>query len=421
MTDYSNISPAIGELHWQNSITHDNGQFASDGGGKSSLVLGQPGKGKTTLLCYIAQMSRCIPVGGKSDLIRDLLEKNPLNQYAGKVFQETVLWRARDMDSFANILYENWQRSLKGTVGATKRACVWVHELDKHIVFFSHNHKRQPVCIENFPPPRFYKDAEDLLKKLEWGMINIVLEPQTYHLGPGLIQKLREKKMDISEEDDRARERAALKRNDPHRPGGAHRKRKIPTSYEKREVSPSYFWFEMIHVAKSQNHDRHIHFVLDEVDDIFEARSEGDVWKLIEMLANDWKDLRKHNISTSLSTHEIDFIDWRILPRIDYIIWMTGARLHARSAIKVQPLVSNLPIGKFLIEQRGITFGQNEFHKIPLAQPAVRIDGLKGEDPIIDDKTAYAIMEKYAEMWGVIREKEVIDLGPASEEQKIEV
>ena len=162
-------------------------------------------------------------------------------------------------------------------------------------------------------------------------------------------------------------------------------------------------------------------FCLDEIDDIFEARSEGDVWKLIEMLANDWKDLRKHNISTMLSTHEIDFIDWRILPRIDYIIWMTGARIHARSVIKVQTLVSNLPIGLFLIEQRGITFGKNTFNKIPLAQPAVRIDGLKGEDFNLTEPVAARIMNQYAEQWGVLKAEEIIDLDHIDVKDKEEV
>jgi hypothetical protein len=409
MTDYSTISTHLGNELWQKSITHDNGQFAQDGGGKSTLLLGQPGKGKSTLMCYMAQMSRCMHNGSKLDLIKDITEKNDLSQHAGKVFQETCVWRARDMDSFANIIPCNWYNSFKGSMGSTKDMCLWVHEADKQIVFFSYNHKRQEICVNGLPAPMFYKDAEDLLRHLKWGAINVVLEPQTYHLSQTLIQKLREKKMDISEDDDRENERKKL-RKEKGKPHVKKSTRNVQTDYERREVSSSYFWFDMIHVAKSQNRDRHIMFSLDEVDDIFEARSEGDVWKLIEMLANDWKDLRKHNISTVLSTHEIDFIDWRILPRIDYIIWITGARLYGRSAIKVQPLVSNLPIGKFLIEQRGISFGQNDFGKIPLSQPAVRIDGLKGEDFILTDTVANRLMEKYAESWGIMKEKEILNL-----------
>jgi hypothetical protein len=404
MSDYSKISSYIGSQHWQNCITHDNGQFAQDGGGKSTLLLGQPGKGKTTLLCYKAQLSRCMHHGSKIPFIGDIIEERDLSGYAGKIFQETVIWRARDMDSFANVIPCNWSRSFGGSMGSIKDVYLWIHEADKQVIFYSYNHKRQEMCIDGLPAPQFYSCAEDLLARLHWGAINVVLEPQTYHLSPTLIQRLREKKMDISDEDDRENERVKLRKQK----GKSYVKkstRNVQTEYEKREVSSSYFWFDMIHVAKSQNKDRHIHFILDEVDDIFEARSEGDVWKLIEMLANDWKDLRKHNISTSLSTHEIDFIDWRILPRIDYIVWMTGARIHSRSSIKVQALVSNLPIGLFLIEQRGITFGKKTFEKIPKSQPAVRIDGLKGEDFVLTDSVANRIMEEYAQKWGVVRDE----------------
>jgi hypothetical protein len=409
MTDYSNISIPIGERNWQNSITHDNGQFAQDGGGKSTLYLGQPGKGKSTLMCHAAQMSRCMHNGSKIEFIGDLLAKNDLSKYSGKIYQETVIWRARDMDSFGNIIPENWQTSYKGAMGSTKDMYLWVHENDTNVIFYSYNHKRQEIPVKGLPAPQFYTDAEDLIKRLHWGAINVVLEPQTYKLSQTLIQKLREKKMDINANDDRENERKKLQKSK-----ASHVKKSTKalfTEYERREVSPSYFWFDLIHVAKSQNKDRHIMFSLDEVDDIFEARSEGDVWKLIEMLANDWKDLRKHNISTNLSTHEIDFIDWRILPRIDYIVWMTGARLHARSSIKVQSLVSNLPIGMFLIEQRGITFGQNTFGKIPLSQPAVRIDGLKGEDFNLTEGVARKLLQKYEELWCGTRSDDIIDLG----------
>jgi hypothetical protein len=409
MTDYSNISIPIGERNWQNSITHDNGQFAQDGGGKSTLYLGQPGKGKSTLMCHAAQMSRCMHNGSKMEFVGDLLAKNDLSKYAGKIYQETVVWRARDMDSFGNIIPQNWLHSYKGAMGSTKELYLWIHEADTNVIFYSYNHKRQEIVVNGLPAPQFYKDAEDLMKRLHWGAINVVLEPQTYKLSQTLIQKLREKKMDINAEDDRGNERKKLAKSK-----ASHVKKgsiNVFTEYEKREVSPSYFWFDMIHIAKSRNKDRHILFSLDEVDDIFEARSEGDVWKLIEMLANDWKDLRKHNISTNMSTHEIDFIDWRILPRIDYIVWMTGARLHARSSIKVQSLVSNLPIGMFLIEQRGISFGQNTFGKIPLAQPAVRIDGLKGEDFNLTETVAKRLLQKYEEMWIGKRSDDIIDLG----------
>jgi len=413
MTSYDRISTKIGDKNWQDSITHDDGTFSPDGGGKSTLHLSQPGKGKTTLMCYEAQMSRCMHVT-KSDFVHDIIAKNDLSGYAGKIFQETVIWRARDMDSFANIIPQNWYTSFKGSLGSVKQLYLWVHENDTNVIFYCFNQKRQEMAVLNLPPPQFYTDAEDLIRRLHWGAINVVLEPQTYRLSPTLIQRLREKKMDISESEDRDQEykKSQVERKDKttRTRGRKHSRARMPTNYEKREVSSSYFWFELIHVARKMNKRRHIMFSLDEVDDIFEARSEGDVWKLIELLANDWKDLRKANISTSLSTHETDFIDWRIMHRIDYFIWMAGAGIHSKSILTVQALVSNLPMGAFLIEKRKIDFGINYFGKIPLAQPAVRIDGLKGEQLQLTEGTAKRLLRAYEESWTGRRVDDIIDI-----------
>jgi hypothetical protein len=402
--DYSNISKYIGEKNWNDSITHDSGQFAANGGGKSSLHLSQPGQGKSTLLCYEAQMSKCLHVS-KIDFIKDLLAKNDLSPYAGKIFLETVLWRIRDLDSCPNIIAQNWWNSFKGRMGATKEFHLWVHERDiNKVLFYSYNHKRQEICIKNLPAPHVYKDSQDLMKRLRWGCVNAILEPQSYTLSPTLIQRLREKKMDISEDAERDEEyKKAVKSKTP----GRKSKKSTKTSYENREVSPSYFWFDMIHTARKMNKYRHLHFILDEIDDVFEPRSEGDVWKLIDMVAGDWKDLRKANISTSLATHETDFIDWRILKRIDYFYWMAGASVHnSYSMLKIQNLVSDLPIGTFLVERRKMDFGINTFEKIPLGQPAMRVDGLKGETFNIPPKACERILKQYEESWSVVTKDE---------------
>lgn len=379
MTDYSRISSKIGHRHWIDSVTHDDGQFAADGGGKSTASFSSPGKGKSTLMCYVAQSCRFLH-GSKGDFVNDFSRHEDVSSY--KVFLETVIWRVRDFDAFSNIIAANWADSMRGHEWseAIKDLHLFVHK-DDSLLFYSLNHKKKPVPVRNLPLIERYEDSDDLMRKIHWGAINAVVEPQTYHLSRTLIQKLREKKMGISEAAERKdAEEANTRSNKKNPPAHRPRKNAALTGYEKREISPAYFWFDMIHTAMESNHLRHITFCIDEWDDIAEARSEGDVWKLIDVLAQDWKTLRKANISTHLSTHQTDYVDWRILKRIDYFIWMRGAVIHpSYSMINRQSIVSDLPMGMFIIESRMIDFGRENFGKIPYSQPAVRIDGLKGQ------------------------------------------
>ena len=375
MTDYSRISAKLGNEHWLSSIIHDDGQFASDGGGKTTGSFSAPGKGKSTLMALTAQMCKYVN-GSKKDLIHDLSTEQDISSY--KIYLETVIWRVRDFDAFANIIPQNWMTSFKGRWKATvKDFHLFVH-VDDDLLFYAYDHKKRVIPIRNLPPIERYSDSDDLMRKLHWGAINAVVEPQTYKLSQILIQKLREKKMDVSEDDDREEETDKRMKDRPR--GVKKSTRTTQTEYERREVSPAYFWFDLIHVAMRSNKTKHIMFCIDEWDDIAEARSEGDVWKLIDVLASDWKTLRKSNISAQLSTHQTDYVDWRILKRIDYFIWMKGATIHpAYSMITSQNIVSDLPMGLFLIEEPKISFGRQPFDKIPYSQPTVRIDGMKGQ------------------------------------------
>lgn len=404
MTDYSKISAKIGHKHWLSSIIHDDGQFASDGGGKSTVYLASPGKGKSTLMCQAAEVSKFV-YGSKHDFIKDFVAGEPLDSY--KVFLETVIWRIRDFDAFGNLAPQNWLNSFKGWQASVKELHLWVHEDDLNIIFYAFNHKKQPMPVKNLPPVEYYKDADDLTRRLHWGAINAVLEPQSYHLSPLLIQKLREKKMDMDEETEQENEREELqnaRRAEKRKPLKDRQRvskkvhRGTTADYQHREVSPAYFWFDLIHTVLEANKTRHVHFCIDEWDDIAEARSEGDVWKLIDVLAQDWKTLRKSNISTHLSTHQTDYVDWRILKRIDYFIWMKGAIIHpSYSMLNAQHLVSNLPMGTFLIEEKKVSFGIETFDKIPYNQPNVRIDGLKGQSLRLTESQAKIILKTMCE------------------------
>jgi hypothetical protein len=287
VTDYSLISAKTGHKLWVNSITHDDGQFASDGGGKSTGSFSSPGKGKSTLMCYAAQSCRYL-YGSKHDFVETFCAGEPTDSF--KVFKETVIWRVRDFDAFANIIPENWAISFKngGWCAGIKDLYLFVHNEDD-LLFYSYNYKKQPIPVRNLPPVERYSDTDDLMHKLHWGAINAVVEPQTYHLSLSLIQKLREKKMDQSNEDDltdEIRREKMLTRKSRligenqtreiiRKPSISKRVKNAMTEYERREVNPAYFWFDLIHTAMESNRLRHITICIDEWDDIAEARKIG--------------------------------------------------------------------------------------------------------------------------------------------------
>lgn len=367
---YGHISKHKGRKNWAEANIHDDGMVQTSGGGKSTLSLGMMGVGKSTLGCYSAQECMYLNNESKKKLVDQIASSEPLDIIdTSKCHPETVIWRGRESDSFSNILPENWKRNLemKGIYKPVKSVHLFVHE-DDDLIFYQYP-QHEPVAVEHLPPIERYENAADIMHKLHWGEINVVYEPQTYVLSNELVQRLKERKMDNH-----------------------------VFSYANKEVKSAYFWFDIFLVCRMMNKQRHIQIMVDEWDDVVEARPEGDAWKLAEDLANGWKDLRRANISTHLSTHQTDFVDWRILKRIDYLVWMRGSTIHPNySCIKRQSIVSNLPMGQYIIETRTIDFGIMEFDRISNKQQDVRVDGIKGYPKILNRNERQKIAQMLVE------------------------
>jgi len=417
MVNYEKIRP--GYDLWLESVFHDSGEYSNAGGGKTTGYFSLPGMGKSTLLCIATQITSSFPgkqnkgafIKAQSALLEDPGNKDLLDIIQSYVIEpETCIWRIRDSDGFANLIKPNWDRSFRGNREAPlgKPFHIWVHEKDADTVFFyCIDEKYNVVPVKNIPQIEYYHDAVDLISNLHIGCINAVLEPQTYKLSSEMISRLKEKKMEINDEYETELKDRAIRAEDradraetgrkPGRPKGTRSRSKRAAGtgkYEQMEIAPAYFWFDLIHTALKWNRRRHITFVIDEWDDVAEARSEGNAWKFIDILANDWKSLRRNNISAYLTTHQTDFVDWRILKRMEYKIWMRGAIVKdAWSMISQQELISGLDIGRYIIEYSKIRFGLCPFPKIPHSQPSVNIDGLKGQQRFLKPKEMDRLMK----------------------------
>jgi hypothetical protein len=113
---------------------------------------------------------------------------------------------------------------------------------------------------------------------------------------------------------------------------------------------------------------------LDEFDQVVENFSEGLQWKLIADLGSRIRALRKANISSFFATHQWAFVDWRIANRIEYYGFLRGCSCNKNySMVREQSLISDLPIGTILLEEKKVSFGIFRFPRILESHPAVQI------------------------------------------------
>jgi hypothetical protein len=191
------------------------------------MYLSPPGKGKSTLMAQSAQFVRTVDGASKKKYVAALNEGSAKKDYIVK--PETVIWRIREFDNFNTLIPQNWIKSYPNQSVAFKPVHVFVHEKDNPL-FYAYD-KGEPVPPINFPHIEYYRDAQDIMRKLHWHGINAILEPQTYRLSDNLIFSLQKHKM---EDDDTGELQDPTKKKGKGRP-----KKKI--DYTKKFVDPAYF------------------------------------------------------------------------------------------------------------------------------------------------------------------------------------
>jgi hypothetical protein len=379
MSVYDKISKKIGRQNWNYNIFHDDGNVESDGGGKSCAYLAPPGKGKSTLMAQAAQFVRSVIGDSKKSYISHVAQGKDCSHFT--IEPETVLWRLREFDNFASLIPPNWINSYPNWGAEVKPVHVFVHELDNPLFFSIQNNT--PVTPTNMVPIERYHDAQDLMGKIHWNAINCILEPQTYRLSKNLIFALQKHKMDDDPDAEPEPDKPKYDPDTGEPIKQKKKKKKQGVDYSKKFVDPAYFWYDLLDITYRNNNRRHVTFFIDEFHDVAEADCEGDAWKLASILATKtYPQFRKNNVSLHLSTHQLSFVDYRIVKRIEYINWFRGAKIAPNhSMISLQALLSNLNIGQLITEETNIQFGIMTFDKIHNAPPQVYIAGLLGQNP----------------------------------------
>ena len=417
--DYKRISSKNGASIYYSQMIHDDSRLGGGlAGGQNSLFLGTAGTGKTSALSILAKTTLSLKQAGKRDLV-ELLASTGNLKYADdagfKLYREGCLWRMQDFDGCLNLIRENQLQSELAEFPAGQRpdpdalrrqlknCTFWISDDDVgRILFYSHDVKDRISAVPNLPRIRTYTTALDLVKKMDYSGINVVLSPQKYRLSHELAIRLRERKMEIPSED----EEFAIIREEKKTIPDKKRAKYHADKYESLEVNREFFWFDVISSAINNSNYRPISIFIDEFDSVIEQSSAGLSWALTQDLTSRIRTLRKANISLFLASHQWAHVDWRLTARMNYYCFFRGVSTNKASMIREQSLISNLAIGQCLLEEKSVRFGIMQIPKIKKSMPPLRIDGLREQPASLSPKDSRMIvksMEDHFEFSGGVK------------------
>ena len=322
----------------------------NNSGGVTVGIFGSKGSGKTTFLLTLANKIGCY---------------NPYVQDSVDVEFETVLWRGRDTD------YWTWFDK--------RRVTLFIHRDDLETIQFK-NDLLQTLDPDILPTIKTYTSIKSLYTSLVKGGINVIYEPRNYKITHN-IKKMVQKR-GITGDD----------------------------LFKTDEVDPVIFWFELMYwLVKNKTLD-FITIIFDEADELFPTSPAGARWHLNLWAKDVIKDLRKRNITLIIAAHAYTDIDGRIMPKLQYKIYMKGSVTPSTSLVSRQaPLM--LQQGIFYIERDA--WGLARFDKIQ-EQPRVLVmfenDDNGGDDDEPDDMSPDDGDDGYDDDFG----SDGVDAEPAS-------
>lgn len=399
--DYSSISLKIGRKLTNEIILTDPSDSELSAGGTQTLIIGMFGTGKSTLMAQFAEFSE-YTLKSKIPLMVSRLSGNIENSRKYHSYPTTVIYRLRDSDIWPVLIPENW-RTRYPNMRMPKDLNLFVHCNDiDNITFYTFDEAHTPIVVPNIPTPILYTDAPDLISKLGVGAINVVLEPQEYRLSESLIDYIRIIRSEERHIPDSLKASDALKKQPVptgKRPVGRPRQEKKMRDYSNVSVKPSTFWFDVVNALKTGFRGKPVQCIFDEADDFLSAVSSDTQWWLINDFAEKYRDLRKNNISTLLSTHAWDMLFYAIPKRATYKIMLPGTISTPKfTMIKTTKMFSDLPPGAYIIEKTQKEFGLDRFSRIP-SPIMCKVEGLRGDIKGLDDEHRAALKKEYARIW----------------------
>jgi len=372
--DYSVFSAKIGRKLTNEILISDPSDSELSAGGTQTVIIGSFGTGKSTMMATFAEYSDSTNES-KLPLMHARMTNDHERLKELRVYPTTVVYRVRDSDIWPVLIPGNWKERYPESFRVPKDLVLFVNEQDAaSILFYTVNKAHEPIPIPYMPEVCTYSDALDLVTKLRVGWINAILEPQEYYLSDNLIDYIR-----VIRSEDRPTDINKPLVPSGKRPVGRPRQKKEPRDYSNVAVKPAVFWFDFISAVRTGFHGKPIQCIFDEADDFISSTSSDTHWWLVYDFAEKYRDLRKNNISTVVSTHSWDMLFYAIPKRASYKIMLPGTVATPKfTMIRKTDIFSQLPSGHYMIEKSFKEFGIDRFSRIP--KPIMgKIEGLRGD------------------------------------------
>jgi len=392
--DYSQFSAKTGRKLTNEILITDPSDSELSAGGTQAVIIGSFGTGKSTMMAEFAEYSDCT-TESKLPLMHARMFNDHEKLKKLHASPTTVVYRLRDSDIWPVLIPENWQERYPTDFRTPKDIALFVHKSDAATaLFYTMSKAHEPIPVPNMPPIITYGDAPNLVSKLVVGAINVILEPQEYYLSDNLIDYIR-----IIRSEERPSEINTSYTPSGKRPVGRPKQKREPRDYSSVAVKPAVFWFDVMNAIKTGFHGKPVQCIFDEADDFISATSSDTHWWLVYDFAERYRDLRKNNISTLISTHSWDMLFYAIPKRASYRIMLPGTIATPKfTMIRKTEIFSQLPAGTYIIEKSFKEFGIDRFSRIP--KPIMcKVEGLRGEFKGLTLDKVQEINKAYELMW----------------------
>jgi len=264
-----------------------------DIGGQTALLLGPQGSGKTTTLYQLALIAHSLGdtviIGGRTP--QEQIHKIP-----------------------------QWG----------KKVVIWHYEGDELHIWKVKNGESEDIT--SGLNVKTYKNARDLIRRLDKKRLNLVYGPVWYPTPRSLVREIKRR---------------------------YHVNPKAP-----KYSGTSVFWHEIFLEAIYRKDDGWLTIALDELDDYFGAVGAGFEYWLLRLSKDLVKDFRKSRTNLYGAVHNLSDLNWQINSKFTTFILLRGARPPEGTAV-YPSLPLKLELGKAIIV-RG-RFGLVEFE--PLLKP----------------------------------------------------